>query len=161
MMKQKHSFIGQERELKERSEGDFRVLEELKTRVDHSAKALERLTKENIILRKDKDKLEKLIQDKEQDYSKKIVTAMEEMRESDRKLRKKVKKLAKEKKELQFYLKNTQDESSRLKEYFGQLIGDLEIKLKEMIHANQSLTNEFAFYKEEQLNVMHNANSEL
>ena len=104
--------------------------------MDQSSKALERLTKENITLRKDKDKLEKLSLDKEQEYSKKIVAAMEEMRESDRKLRKKVKKLSKEKKELQFYLKNSQVEANRLKEYFGQLIGDLEIKLKEMIHAN-------------------------
>lgn len=41
------------------------------------------------------------------------------------------------------------------------MIGDLEIKLKEMINANQSLTNEFSLYKEEQMEIMQGANSEL
>lgn len=58
-------------------------------------------------MRKEREKLEKLIVEKEQDYSKKIVGTMEEMREADRKLKKKVKKLGKEKKELHFYLKNS------------------------------------------------------
>lgn len=61
---------------------------------------------------------------------------MQELREAEGKARKKAKKLAKEKKELQSKLGQVEEEYHRQREYYNTLIEDLELKLREMINAN-------------------------
>jgi hypothetical protein len=75
--------------------------------------------RENISLRKEKDKLEKTLVERDQEHQKKVVGTMEEMREIDRKLKKKCKKLTKEKKEMTAILKKVQDENLRNKDYYA------------------------------------------
>jgi prefoldin subunit 5 len=64
---------------------------------------------------------------------------MEEMREAERNLRKKCKKLSKDKKEMGLHLKTLSEENQKQKMYYGQLIGELEAKLKELISTNHNL----------------------
>jgi hypothetical protein len=92
--------------------------------------------KENISMRKINSQLEKQLIEQDQSNSKKLIQGMQELRESEMKEKKKCKKLSKEKKELIKNLKMLSQENLNQKDYYAQLINDLELKLKEMINAN-------------------------
>lgn len=75
---------------------------------------------------------------------------MQDQRDLEASLRKKLKKLQKERKELRVSLQSTTQDAFKLKEYYGSLVDDLELKLREMIDQNKNLENEYIQFKHDQ-----------
>lgn len=75
---------------------------------------------------------------------------MQDGRDIERKYKKKAKLLSQHKKELTTQVKNMHTENQQQREYFGQLIIELETKLEEVIANNKSLDIEYQEYKHKQ-----------
>ncbi|CDW85802.1 UNKNOWN [Stylonychia lemnae] len=161
MIKQKASHQHLEKESKQRIEDDLKQVGELRQRVEQSSRAIDKMMKENIGLRKLNTQLEKQLGIQEQENQKKVITTMQEMREVERNLKKKCKKLSKEKKECQIQIKVLHEENQKQKTYFSQLIQDLEMKLKELISQNHNLNNEYNSYRDQNERQIQHTHQEL
>lgn len=99
MIKQKQAFQTTEKQQQLQIEDDLSKVSELQQRVEHSSKAMDKITKENLVLRKANKKLEQQIALQQEMAQKKAIQTLQEQREAESEFRKKIKKLQKIKKE--------------------------------------------------------------
>jgi len=162
MHKQKLNFQHTEHQMNAQIEADFKTITELKARVENSTKAIEKVMKDNALLKQKNEGLEKQLEAKNNDFMRKI--SVKESKDTDLVL-----KYKKKCKKLTARMVKVGKEMEEMKGYYDSLVGNLEGKLADVIRQNNQLIEDFKSFRdnstlqiqhaEHQLNEMRMASS--
>jgi tRNA U55 pseudouridine synthase TruB len=115
-----------ERVSQREQEGQMKAMQELKMRVEHASRALEKMAGENTGLRKQVQTLERQRGEAEAEQQRKLIDSLQEFRQREAKLKAKCKKYQKLKNDTLEGLKSAQNYQVQQDTYFRKLINDLE-----------------------------------